>query len=125
MHRYATQGVAHFQPFGKQNMRLIDYVTIFVTIVCAAVAAYSDGPNYRRPFPLPACPSGATIVLYGAVPPGILGAEAEEKVDWKPYLAKVGINLGESDYALFYKPARILAVATSKGNHDLLVTLFE
>jgi len=106
-------------------MRLIYYFTIFVAILCAAVAAYSDSPDYRRPFPLPACPSGATIVLYGSVPPGILGAEAEETVDWKPYLAKAGINLAKDDFALFYKPARILAVATSKNNHDLLVTVFE
>jgi len=106
-------------------MRLIYYAIIFATIAYTAIAAYSDSPDYRRPFPLPTCPSGSAIVLYGAVPPGILGAEAEDKVDWKPYLVKAGITLGTDDFALFYKPARILAVATSKKNHDLLVTVFE
>lgn len=94
-------------------------------VVSHALGASSDHPDYRNPFPLPACPPGAVIVLYGPLPRGMMGSDVETATDWKPYLMRHRIEFPIDGFALFYRPGRIVAVATDKKNHELLERIFE
>lgn len=87
-------------------------------------AAWSSSPEYRRPFELPQCPVGCVIVLYGPLPKGTFG-KVEEKDDWKEYLSSVGVKFPKGGFALFDRPARVLAVATDAKNQDLMKIMAE
>jgi hypothetical protein len=91
----------------------------------AAQGAWSSDPDYRRPFPLPQCPPGCVIVLYGPLPKGMMGLKAEGMTDWKNILIAHGVKFPDKGFALFYRPGRMLAIATDTRNQDLVQILME
>jgi hypothetical protein len=91
----------------------------------SASGAFSDDPNYRKPFALPEPPAGCVIVLYGPLPAGIMGEASEKLNDWKQLLTDAGVHFPDKRFALFDRPAKVLAVATDAKNQELVQTLLE
>jgi len=102
-------------------------VIVSLILLCGykSQGAWSDDPNYRRPFPLPVCPDGCKIVLYGPLPKGIMGKKSEETDDWKSVLIELGVKFSNGGFALFYRPGRMLAVATDSKNQELVQIMVE
>lgn len=88
-------------------------------------SAWSDNPEYRRPFNIPSPPDNSKLVLYGPLPKGILGEAGESSDDWKPILEKLGVKFPTGGFAIFYKPARVLIVATDAEDQELISVLCE
>lgn len=109
-------------------MKIPSFLVLFCLVaLCGSPlrSAWSESAEYRKPFSLPDCPSGSRIVLYGPLPKGVLGLNAEKVSDWKSFLIERGIKFPKDGFALFYPPGRMLAVATDEKNQELLRILFE
>jgi hypothetical protein len=100
-------------------------ISALIFFTCRLDAAWSDDPNYRHPFPVPNAPPGSSIVIYGPIPLGLGGDKGEKIRDWRDILKNMGVDFPPEGFALFYKPARVLVVATNKTNHYKLAALTE
>jgi hypothetical protein len=87
--------------------------------------AWSENPDYRYPLAVPEVPASAALVVYGPIPPGLGGPEGEKSKDWQEILTKMGVSFPPGGFAIFYRPARVLIVATDQANQDLVAIICE
>ena len=104
---------------------LIFSIGILIVNASSARAGWSDDPLYRRPFPVPEVPPGAVLVIYGPLPLGRMGKDGEKLEDWKKLLSEAGVGFPAKGFALFYRPARILVVATDELNQEMVKVMME
>ncbi|MDX2080585.1 MAG: hypothetical protein SFU53_07360 [Terrimicrobiaceae bacterium] len=111
----------------------MSYRTALVLVIVAILgmacetldSAWSDSPNYRYPLEIPTVPSDAMLVIYGPIPPGLGGKEGETSKDWVDIFRAMGVSFPQGGFAIFYPPARILAVATDRENQERVAAICE
>jgi hypothetical protein len=109
-------------------MNKIIYTLLFIVIIYGTTeGAWSSDPNYRFPLQIPSVPSSCVLMIYGPLPLGIFGMQSEKSINdnWIPFLITRGIFIPKGGFAIFYRPARILIVATDKKNQELISNYVE
>ena len=104
-------------------IKTIIVIAFFSVLPATSYSAWSNRTDYRFPLNIPAVPSTCKLIIYGPLPKGIMGDKGEKNTDWGPLLKTIGVLFPPGGFAIFYKPARILVVATDSQNQDIVGNL--